>query len=244
MSPLALAVRAVLLRRRTLAVALVPVLLGALAVPLSLLVDVREARESVDVLGGQLLVGLVVALVALVLGVTAFGDERESRTLPLLLSTATPRARLVAARVVAVWLATVAVSAPALLGLAVLVLGARLDTAAVVAALGAAVVASAAAYSAVFVLLSLVTERALLVGLAYVVVWEGSLATFATAVRNLSLGAYGRAVVAGGLDGEPSFSTADVGPTAAVLVLLVVAAAATVASVAALRRVDAVAAAD
>ena len=238
MSPLELALRAVLLRARTAAVATVPLLLGALAVLLTLVVDVREARESVEVLGGQLLVGLVVALVALVLGTTAFGDERESGTLPLLLSTATSRRRLVAARVVAVWVSTVLVCLPALAGLVVLVADARTDAVGVVTGLAAGVVAGAAAYAALFVLLSLVTRRALLVGLAYVAVWEGSLATFATAVRNLSVGAYARSVVGGAYD-DPSFSTADVGPAVAAVVLLGVAAVATAASVTALRRVDA-----
>ena len=42
-----------------------------------------------------------------------------------------------------------------------------------------------------------------MIGLIYVLFWEGSIATFAPSARWLSLGAYARAVVAGGL---PSFT--------------------------------------
>jgi len=55
------------------------------------------------------------------------------------------------------------------------------------AAFAAAVAVGALLYSAVFVALSLVTRRALVAGLVYVVVWEGIIATQAPGARYLSV---------------------------------------------------------
>ena len=63
----------------------------------------------------------------------------------------------------------------------------------------ASVVAGACAYAAAFGALSLRVKRPVVIGLIYVLFWEGSIATFAPSARWLSLGAYARAVVAGGL---------------------------------------------
>ena len=63
----------------------------------------------------------------------------------------------------------------------------------------ASVVVGACAYAAAFGALSLRVKRPVVIGLIYVLFWEGSIATFAPSARWLSLGAYARAVVAGGL---------------------------------------------
>ena len=54
----------------------------------------------------------------------------------------------------------------------------------------ASVVAGACAYTAVFGALSLRVKRPVVIGLIYVLFWEGSIATFAPSARWLSLGAY------------------------------------------------------
>ena len=66
-----------------------------------------------------------------------------------------------------------------------------------------------------------------MIGLIYVLFWEGSIATFAPSARWLSLGAYGRAVVAGGLPSSTDENVPAIGAAAAVLVLAGVAAVAT-----------------
>ncbi len=217
---LGLGVRALLLRGRTLALALLPLVVGLLAVGIALAVAEEDLQQAYRLLGADLLVSLVLALVALVMGVNAFDDEREGGTLPLLLSVATPRWRIVAAKLVAAWLTTVLVCLPAFLGVGVLGSRAGFDAGEVWLGLALALVLGGAGYVVLFVLLSLLTRRSLLVGLAYVLVWEGALANYATALRNLSVGAYGRRLLALPWDGDPPFSVADPGPLAAVLLLL------------------------
>ena len=53
--------------------------------------------------------------------------------------------------------------------------------------------------------------------------WEGSIATFAPSARWLSLGAYGRAIVAGGLPSATDENVPAIGALAAVVVLAAVA---------------------
>lgn len=225
MSMLALALRALLLRERTLALALLPLLVGSVAVGVALSADPTELEGVYATLGAELLVSVVIALTALVLGTDAFGDERDNGTLPLLMATATPRWRVVGAKIAATWVATVTVCLPAVVGVGVLGGRAGLPPGEVWTSLAVTTALAGAGYVGLFVLLSLLSARSLLVGLAYVLVWEGLLAGYATALRNLSVGAYGRRILGAVWDDDAvPFSVADTGPLAAAAVLLALAA--------------------
>src|SRR5207237_3747164 len=71
----------------------------------------------------QLFVPTVAALIALVFGVSAFGDEREDGTILYLVATPQPRVELVIAKVAAAWTATLALVAPSLVLSGLLALG-------------------------------------------------------------------------------------------------------------------------
>jgi ABC-2 type transport system permease protein len=86
----------------------------------------------------------------------------------------------------------------------------------------AAVLACGAAYVAVFALLSLCTRRPVLLGFLYVVLWEGSIANFAPSADRLSIAAYGRAIIAGGLIGAQRFNVPTTGTVTALIVLAAV----------------------
>lgn len=219
-----MSLRSVLRGKRVVAVAVLPLLIGVLAVVLRVTAGSTDRTGGYGTLAGELL-PLVTALVALVLGVNAFGDDRDERTLGLLLATTLPRWRIAVAKYVAAagvtWLACL----PAALGCLLLLPATRLPAGEAVAGLLAASVLGAAAYVGLFVLLSLVLHRAVLVGLAYVVLWEGLLAGTTTAFRDLSVGAYASRL-AGAPYATPPFDVADASAPAAVAVLLVTAAAA------------------
>jgi ABC-2 type transport system permease protein len=57
-------------------------------------------------------------------------------------------------------------------------------------ALAVAAVVGALAYSALFLLFSLVSRRPVLVGLVYILVWEGLLGNFVSGTKNLAIGQY------------------------------------------------------
>jgi ABC-2 type transport system permease protein len=219
---LQLSLRSVVRGKRVVFVAMLPLLVALVAVLLAVTAGDADRTEAYGVLTGELLLPLVLALVALVLGVNAFGDERDERTLGLLLATTLSRTRIVltkyAAAAAVTWLACL----PATLGCLVLATRTDLPFGEAAGSLLLASVLAALAYSALFVLLSLVLRRAVLVGLAYLVLWEGLLAGTAVAFRNLSVGAYA-ARVAGAPFADVPFDVADSSVAVSVLVLLLVA---------------------
>ncbi|MFB9377268.1 ABC transporter permease subunit [Kineococcus gynurae] len=233
------ALRGVLLRGRTAAFAALPLLVAVAVVAVMALTSVASRYGTVAPFTGNLLTGLVVPIVALVLGIGVFGDERDSRTLPLLRSLVRPRWQVVVTRWAAAWSATVLLCVPAAVACAVLGVSVNLEATRVVAGVALAVLLTAAAYTAVFVLLSLLTRRALLAGLAYVVLWETFLAGLAPALRGLSIGSYGRRVASLAVPQDvPVGTVATLGVGPAAVVLLGITAVALVLSVLRWRRLD------
>jgi ABC-2 type transport system permease protein len=223
MSIFEMSVRGLLLRRRTAALALLPVVIGVLAIALLRLANKEEYSDAYGTMSGNLFVTIVVGIVGLVIGGNAFADEREGGTLRLLLTTATPRWRIVLSKLAAASLSTWLVCLPAVIGCAVL--GASADglpTGKTVGSLLLASVLVAVAYCGLFGALSLVSTHGLLIGLTYIVVWEGAIAGFTKALRGLSVGAYGRRLVGEPFGALKPFETADTGFAVAGVVLAVV----------------------
>ncbi len=78
---------------------------------------------------------------------------------------------------------------------------------------------SCLAYCAVSAWLSLRVRRPVVIGVLYVLLWEGSVANFAPSAHKLSIAAYGKALVAHAL---PQSAAATVGVATAVVVLAAV----------------------
>lgn len=182
---ISLTLRGLLNRRRTLLL----VLFGVLIVLIAGLNHVSEPTEPEAArFTGRLLadfgLAVVLPLVGVIVATAALGSELEDGTIIYLLARPIRRSRILIAKLVVAWLVVTA-----LVAVPVLVAGIvgqagdpRLGGAyAVAAALGAL------EYSAIFVALSLVTTRALIVGLAYVVVWEGVVAGLFAGTRVFSV---------------------------------------------------------
>ena len=219
-----LALRRLLLRRRSLLLGLAPLLSAVVA-----LIQATDGSTGADTLASlmeQLFLALILPFIGLVIGSSALGEERDDGTILYLASTPLPRLAIVLPAIAAAAIATAAVCLPGLL--LTIVLSAGDDLSATNAAWAiASVIAGAITYVAVFGALSLRDKRPVVVGLIYVLFWEGSIATFAPSARWLSLGAYARAVVAGGLPDSTDRNVPAIGAPAAVLVLAAVTAAAT-----------------
>lgn len=215
-----LTVRALLLQRRTVALLLLtfgPVLM-ALVFALAASAGADE-RRFYSRLVQDLFVPIVTALIALVVGVSAIGDEREDGTILYLAATPLRRLDIVISKIAAAWTVCLMVLAPSLLLSGVLALGRD----APVGLLGwplAGVALAALAYCAAAAWLSVRVRRPIVVGVVYIMLWEGSIATFAASADRLSIAAYGRALVAERL---PQASAPVVSPAVAAVVLLAVA---------------------
>jgi len=176
-------------RRRSLAMfglAIVPVLL-ALVFQLGEHFDQQD--WTANVLLNGIIITIVLPLACLILGTSAFGSEVEDGTAVYILAKPIPRREIITAKFAAAALITAAfvVPATAISGLLALQ-GASEDG--LVIGFAVAAIFGIAAYTGVFILLSVVTSRALLIGLAYVFIWEGIATELFTGTRFLSIRQY------------------------------------------------------
>ena len=187
--------RALFARRRILLLVLlaaVPILIGLLARWRGL---PGEGVERTATAIEQLVVRAVLPLVALVLGTAAIGAEIEDGTIVHLLTKPVARWRILTGKLIATVPPVVGLAAGTTL-LAGLIIGGDRGAVETVTALTIGVALGATAYTFLFVTLGVVTGRALIAGLAYVIVWEGVLAGLFEGSRSLSIREYTLAVAA------------------------------------------------
>jgi ABC-2 type transport system permease protein len=218
--------RGLLNRRRTLLLAL----LGALLVGVAVLFRISDPAEAdAATFTGRLLadfgLAVLLPLVAVIIGTAAIGSEVEDGTIVYLLSKPVPRILIVVAKLLVAWTLVVLLVVPPILvgGL----IGLPSDPSLAVGYAVAAIV-GALEYSAVFLALSLVTTRALVIGLAYVVVWEGVVAGLFAGTRIVSVRQHALAVADalagdGAVAAELELSTAVVVVVAITILAFVVA---------------------
>ena len=188
---ISITLRALLNRRRTLLLAL----LGALLVLVAVVFRLGDpgAAESADVtrrLLGDFGIGVLLPLVAVIVGTAALGSELDDGTIVYLLAKPVPRWRIVLVKLAAAWLVTSLLVVPAVIVAGMIGNG----DAALAAGYGVAAFVGGLEYTAIFVALSLVTSRALIIGLAYVVVWEGVVAALFAGTRAVSVRQHALAV--------------------------------------------------
>ncbi len=180
---------ALLSRRRALLMAVlaaVPALVALLARAYGEPGDV--VQQTAGLLEASVLTALL-PLVALVFGTAALGAELEDGSAIHLLTKPVPRWRVVAGK---------ALAAAPLTGLLVggatlvtgLILGGDRGAAGLTLAYTLAAAVGGVVYVLLFIALSVLTGRALIVGLIYVAVWEGTLAGLFEGTRVLSIRQY------------------------------------------------------
>lgn len=178
-----LLLRSTATRGRLLAGAAAGLVLVALGVVVLLGGDGPSAARAVV---GDVGTGLLLPIIAVVVGTSVLGDPAEDGTIGYLLTTPQPRMLIAlpafaATVVVIVPLTTVPIAAVLLVN--------GLSAGSIVAAVvGTAV--GAATYGAVFLALGVVLRRALLVGLLYSAIWEGIVAGVAEGLSRLSIRTY------------------------------------------------------
>jgi len=175
-------------------------MLALATIPIGLAVIVRMAADDIDrvewttgVLYQAFIVGTVLPLVALVFGTAALGSEFEDGTAVYLLTKPIRRSAIVVPKIVAAWLTTSAIMV-ASGGIAGAILLGGEGEARVVAGFTVGMAAGALAYTAAFVMLSVVTGRALIAGMVYVFLWEGVITGIFRGTRVMSVREYTLAI--------------------------------------------------
>ncbi|GIJ80912.1 ABC-2 type transport system permease protein [Micromonospora phaseoli] len=176
-------VRGLFGRRRFLLLLPLPLLLVLLAV-LSRGLGVEPTDWGPPVLVG-LGLAVVLPVVALIVGTGVLGAEIDDGTVVHVLTTPLPRWQIVLPKLaVAAGVTAVTVAIP------LFVAGLLADSVRLGLALAIAAAVGALAYSALFVAVSLLTRRPVLLGLVYVLIWEGLLGNVITGTRVLSIQHY------------------------------------------------------
>jgi ABC-2 type transport system permease protein len=171
-------------------------------------------------LAETLFLSTAVAIVALVLGASSIGDERDDGSILHLAATPVPRRTIILSKLAAATTAVLVLCAPALAACMAIALGGSTTARAVIWS-ALALILCGIAYSALFLALALVSGRPVLIGLIYIVLWEGSVATFAPQANWLSVGAYGRSMIAEGLPGAEKANVPSISGAGSVLVLVI-----------------------
>jgi ABC-2 type transport system permease protein len=178
-----LTARALLVRRRFAVLLPLPVLLvGLAALAHSLEPDpVDWGRPVIAGLG----FGVVLPMIALIVGTGVLGSEIDDGTIVHLLATPLNRRDIVLSKLAVAVGITAAVSVVPLFLTGVIIQSARLGVGLALAGL-----VGSLAYCAVFLALSLLTRRPVLLGLLYVLIWEGLLGNLLAGTRLLSIQQY------------------------------------------------------
>jgi len=164
-----------------------------------LLADERTAigaRQAFHEAPLAILFYIVLPVACLVFGAGALGDERRDGTLSFILLRPLPRSLLAGAKLLGAWLATLAVIAPGAIAMS-LVMAVRFSDWTTLGPLLAAVALSGLAYSAAFLVLGYLTQRAVLIGLVYVFVWESGMTAAVASLATVSLMRIGLSAYAG-----------------------------------------------
>lgn len=128
---------------------------------------------------------VVVPILALIIGASVVGSEIDDGTLVHLLTKPLPRREILLAKLVVAIGVTAVVA-----GVSMLLAGWLADSARFGVGLAAGTVVASAAYCALFVALSVVSRRPVLIGLAYILLWEGLLTNLLTGTRSLAVQQY------------------------------------------------------
>jgi ABC-2 type transport system permease protein len=164
------------------------------ASPLIIMLFFRATKHAADPTGVQFLRELYSGIVAFVLlplsavvfGTAAFGGEIDDGTIVYLLVKDLPRWQLVLSKYVVAVISTFAMMFVAIL-LPWLAIGAPADSAPLFQAFAAGIALGSALYCAIFVTMGLMSKRALVIGLLYIVVIEISLSPSVQGLKSFSV---------------------------------------------------------
>jgi ABC-2 type transport system permease protein len=198
--------------------------------------DIDPATFTLE-LFRQLVLPVLLPVVTLTFATSSLGSELRDGTVTNLLLKPIPRAAVLGAKYLAAVVSSLVVLLPAEAAGHVIAAG-GLGSTDLLAGMLLATTVGALAYCALGVLLSLLMARALLVGLAYALLWEGAVVSVAPSAASLSIRGYTEGVLAAVLGGGGPELTTRLGPVSATVLAAVVTLAALVLAVRRLERMD------
>lgn len=129
--------------------------------------------------------GVVLPVMTLIIGTGVLGSEIDDGTVVHILAKPLPRREIILAKLLVSWLVSWLVC-----GVPLAVTGFIAGSGKMALGLAVSAGVGALAYSALFLLLSLLTRRPVLIGLLYIVLWEGVLGNVLSGTQALSVKQY------------------------------------------------------
>ena len=176
-------------RRRAILIGILALLPVGVALLFRFAGDGGSAADFAAGMVGGLVFTLLLPIGALVFGTAALGAEIEDGTIIYLLARPVARWRIVVTKAAVASLATITLTLPATL-LTILIATGTTDTESLWLAAAVATVTGSIVYSTLFVGLSAITDRALIVGLVYVFIWEAAITNLFDGTRWISVRQY------------------------------------------------------
>ena len=217
--------RQLLSRRRTILLLLLGAVLVLVAVIYRLAGDGRDDLDFTSGLLNNLGLAALMPLVALLFGTSAIGSELEDGTAVFLLAKPISRWTILLTKLAVALACSILITCVPIAVAGLVAAGGGGDG--LVIGFTVAAAFGSAVYCARFVFLSLVTTRALVIGLGYVLIWEGVLAGLFAGTRTFSVRQYSLSLAEGLSDVPAGVLEAPLDLTAALIMAVVVFAAAT-----------------
>jgi ABC-2 type transport system permease protein len=144
----------------------------------------EPAEYATPVLAG-IGIAVVLPLIALLTGTGVLGSEIDDGTIVHILTKPIPRWKIIVSKMVVATVVTALFAGGSLFAAGLIVDGPKLAL-----ALAAATAIGSVAYCALFLALSVVSRRPVLIGLLYIAIWEGLLGNAVTGTQTLSIQQY------------------------------------------------------
>ncbi len=215
-------VRQLMGRRRTLLLLLLSALPILLAFAFRTADSVNVERYVRTSFNG-ITVTILMPLVAILFGAGAFGSEIDDGTVVYLLAKPLGRVWIVLAKAISAIVMAVLLTGISTAIAAFIVLSSVPDGVQIVEAQVLGVVVGSACYAVLFLAVSLFTRRALVIGIGYMLIWEGALSSLLSGIANFSIRQYalGAAALIYKLPVESSRLSAETGIALAVAMIVI-----------------------
>jgi ABC-2 type transport system permease protein len=166
--------------------------------------------QGVVEIGSSTFLALVLPVVAIVVAAGALGNERRDLTLSFIALRPIPRTAIALTKVTAAASAAIALNLVGALALGV-AHTVRYGGGSIIVGLVAATIVASVAYAAVFVPLGFLTDRAVIIGMAYLLVFENGAVFALSGLSLLSPWRLGAATLAGIVDGSRIYLEGAIG---------------------------------
>ncbi len=188
-------------RRRSIGLLLLAAVPAVILLLVGLNVNERDTEEFFRTVILWLVLGVVVPIIAIVLGSGSLGDERAQKTMSYLALRPIRREVIATAKLLATWLASFLVAGAGAL-LTAVALGITIGSWDETLAILVATAVTTLGFVAVTQLVGYITERAVIIGLAYLLIWETIVTSAASQVATTSIWRMGLSAYAGIIAGD------------------------------------------